>query len=69
LFPRSQGKAAGKSASFEDCIARLPEIARLGFDVVYLVPKNNSTVAEPGDPGSPYAIGSAKGGHRGVRTG
>jgi starch synthase (maltosyl-transferring) len=77
MFPRSQGKVAGKSASFDDCIARLPEIARLGFDVVYLVPihpigrinrkgKNNSTVAEPGDPGSPYAIGSVEGGHRAV---
>src|SRR5215813_1892064 len=77
MFPRSQGTVAGKSASFDDCIARLPEIARLGFDVVYLVPihpighinrkgKNNSTVAEPGDPGSPYAIGSAEGGHRAV---
>ena len=77
MFPRSQGKAAGKSATFDDCIARLPAIARLGFDVVYLVPihpigrinrkgKNNATVAEPGDPGSPYAIGSAEGGHRAV---
>jgi len=77
MFPRSQGKVAGRSASFDDCIARLPEIARLGFDVVYLVPihpigrinrkgKNNSAVAEPGDPGSPYAIGSAEGGHRAV---
>jgi starch synthase (maltosyl-transferring) len=77
MFPRSQGTVAGKSASFDDCIARLPEIARLGFDVVYLVPihpigrinrkgKNNSTVAEPGDPGSPYAIGSAEGGHRAI---
>ena len=77
MFPRSQGKVAGKSASFDDCIARLPEIARLGFDVVYLAPihpigrinrkgKNNSTVAEPGDPGSPYAIGSAEGGHRAI---
>jgi starch synthase (maltosyl-transferring) len=77
MFPRSQGKVAGKSASFDDCIARLPEIAGLGFDVVYLVPihpigrinrkgKNNSAVAEPGDPGSPYAIGSAEGGHRSV---
>src|SRR5262249_2726530 len=77
MFPRSQGRVAGKSASFEDCIARLPEIARLGFDVVYLVPihpigrinrkgKNNSTVAKPGDPGSPYAIGSAEGGHRSI---
>jgi starch synthase (maltosyl-transferring) len=77
MFPRSQGMVAGKSASFEDCIARLPEVARLGFDVVYLVPihpigrinrkgKSNSTVAEPGDPGSPYAIGSVEGGHRAV---
>jgi len=77
MFPRSQGNVPGKSASFDDCVARLPEIAKLGFDVVYLVPihpigrvnrkgKNNSTVAEPGDPGSPYAIGSAEGGHRAV---
>ncbi len=77
MFPRSQGREPGKSASFDDCIARLPEIAELGFDVVYLVPihpigrinrkgKNNSTTAEPGDPGSPYAIGSAEGGHRAV---
>src|SRR6516165_1350100 len=77
MFPRSQGKVPGKSASFEDCIARLPEIAELGFDVVYLVPihpigrinrkgKNNSTVAGPRDPGSPYAIGSVEGGHRAV---
>jgi starch synthase (maltosyl-transferring) len=77
MFPRSQGTVAGKSASFDDCITRLPEIAQLGFDVVYLVPihpigrinrkgKNNSTIAEPRDPGSPYAIGSAEGGHRAV---
>ena len=77
MFPRSQGSEPGKGATFDDCIARLPEIARLGFDVVYLVPihpigrvnrkgKDNSTVAEPGDPGSPYAIGSAEGGHRAV---
>jgi starch synthase (maltosyl-transferring) len=77
MFPRSQGSEPGKSASFDDCIARLPEIARLGFDVVYLVPihpigrvnrkgKDNSTVADGGDPGSPYAIGAAEGGHRAV---
>ena len=77
MFPRSQGIAPGKGATFDDCIARLPEIARLGFDVVYLVPihpigrvnrkgRDNSTVAEPGDPGSPYAIGSAEGGHRAI---
>ena len=77
MFPRSQGSKPGKGAGFDDCIARLPEIARLGFDVVYLVPihpigrvnrkgKDNSTLAEPGDPGSPYAIGSTEGGHRAV---
>jgi starch synthase (maltosyl-transferring) len=58
-------------------IARLPEIAGLGFDVVYLVPihpigrvnrkgRDNNTVAEPGAPGSPYAIGAAEGGHTAV---
>src|SRR5204863_5531763 len=77
MFPRSQGVEPGKGATFDDCIARLPEIARLGFDVVYLVPihpigrvnrkgRDNNTVAEPGDPGSPYAIGSEEGGHRAV---
>ncbi len=77
MFPRSQGTKPGRGANLDDCIARLPEIAQLGFDVVYLVPihpigrvnrkgKDNSTVAESGDPGSPYAIGSAEGGHRAV---
>jgi starch synthase (maltosyl-transferring) len=77
MFPRSQGTKPGKGATFDDCIARLPEIAQLGFDVVYVVPihpigrvnrkgKDNSTSAEPGDPGSPYAIGSPEGGHRAV---
>jgi starch synthase (maltosyl-transferring) len=77
MFPRSQGSQPGKGATFDDCIARLPEIARLGFDVVYLVPihpigrvnrkgRDNSTLAEPGDPGSPYAIGSVEGGHRAI---
>jgi starch synthase (maltosyl-transferring) len=55
----------------------LPEIARLGFDVIYLPPihpigttkrkgKNNSPVAEAGDVGSPWAIGSEHGGHKAV---
>ncbi len=74
MFPRSQGTEPGKSATFDDCIARLPEVAALGFDVVYLTPihpigrvnrkgKNNANIALPGDPGSPYAIGSTEGGH------
>jgi starch synthase (maltosyl-transferring) len=80
MFPRSQGREPGKSASFDDCIARLPEIAALGFDVVYLVPihpigrvnrkgRDNTAVAQPGDPGSPYAIGSEEGGHRAIEAG
>jgi starch synthase (maltosyl-transferring) len=74
MFARSQGRKPGKSATFDDCITRLPEIADLGFDVVYLPPihpigrinrkgKNNDPHALPGDPGSPYAIGSEEGGH------
>ncbi|HEY1258553.1 MAG TPA: maltotransferase domain-containing protein [Stellaceae bacterium] len=80
MFARSQGREAGKSATFDDCIARLPEIASLGFDVVYLPPihpigrvnrkgKNNEPHAAPGDPGSPYAIGSKEGGHCAVEPG
>jgi len=74
MFPRSQGRMVGRSASFKDCAARLPEIAGMGFDVVYLPPihpigrvyrkgPDNSLVAGPADPGSPYAIGSTEGGH------
>jgi len=77
MFPRSQGRVPGQSATFDDCIARLPEIAGLGFDVVYLVPihpigrinrkgRDNNVVAAPGDPGSPYAIGGPEGGHRAI---
>ncbi len=77
MFPRSQGKVPGQSATFDDCIARLPEIAAMGFDVVYLPPihpigrvnrkgRDNSLKAAPGDPGSPYAIGAAEGGHDAV---
>ncbi|MGO8917422.1 MAG: maltotransferase domain-containing protein [Stellaceae bacterium] len=77
MFPRSQGRTPGRGASFEDAIARLPEIQAMGFDVVYLPPihpigrvnrkgRDNSLVAAPGDPGSPYAIGAAEGGHEAV---
>ncbi len=74
MFPRSQGRIPGRGATFDDCIARLPEIAALGFDVIYLVPihpigrinrkgRDNAVTAAPGEPGSPYAIGAAEGGH------
>lgn len=79
FFPRSEGatrRADGtvRSGTFRSAIKRLPGVAGMGFDVLYLVPvhpigetnrkgRNNTLVAEPGDPGSPYAIGSAAGGH------
>jgi len=74
MVPRSQGLVTGRHGTFDDCIARLPEIAALGFDVIYLPPihpigqinrkgRNNAIKAAPGDPGSFYAIGSDAGGH------
>ena len=77
MMPRSQGSVPGRHGTFDDCIARLPEIAALGFDVLYLPPihpigrtnrkgRNNALAAAAGDPGSPYAIGSAEGGHDAV---
>jgi starch synthase (maltosyl-transferring) len=77
MIPRSQGTVPGKHGTFDDCIARLPDIAGLGFDVVYLTPihpigrvnrkgRNNALKAAPGDPGSLYAIGSTEGGHDAV---
>jgi len=77
MVPRSQGTVPGRHGTFDDCIARLPDIAALGFDVVYLPPihpigvtnrkgRNNAVSAAPGDPGSLYAIGNAHGGHDAV---
>jgi len=77
MFPRSQGTRPGRSATFKDCIRRLPEVRAMGFDVLYFVPihpigemfrkgKNNTFPAKPGEPGSPYAIGSKHGGHKAI---
>ena len=74
LFPRSQSPVPGQHGTFDDCIARLPAIRAMGFDVLYLPPihpiglkhrkgRNNAVQAQPGDLGSPYAIGSDDGGH------
>lgn len=76
LFPRSCGQE-GKHGTLSDCEKLLLDIAKLGFDVVYLPPihpigrthrrgKDNSPRCEPGDPGSPWAIGSAEGGHKSI---
>jgi starch synthase (maltosyl-transferring) len=77
LFPRSWAAEPGKHGTFEDCERLLPEIARMGFDVLYLPPihpightnrkgRNNSPNAGPDDPGSPWAIGSEQGGHTAI---
>ncbi|HEX6272725.1 MAG TPA: maltotransferase domain-containing protein, partial [Polyangiaceae bacterium] len=77
LFPRSQAAVRGTHGTFADTKRRLPEIAALGFDVIYLPPihpigeknrkgRNNSPTAQPGDVGSPWAIGSKDGGHTAV---
>jgi starch synthase (maltosyl-transferring) len=77
MFPRSTANKPGKHASFEDAADRLPRIQELGFDIVYLPPihpightnrkgKDNAPVADENDPGSPWAIGSADGGHKSV---
>ena len=73
LFPRSWGGFAGAESV-------LPELAELGFDVVYLPPihpigrshrkgKNNALVAAADDPGSPWAIGGTEGGHTAIHPG
>ncbi len=77
MVPRSQGITPGKHGTFKDCIERLPDVAAMGFDVVYLTPihpigeinrkgRNNAVKAAEGDPGSPYAIGASSGGHDAV---
>jgi starch synthase (maltosyl-transferring) len=77
MFPRSQGRLRGRHGTFDDCIERLPDVRRMGFDVVYLPPihpigrtarkgPDNALAAGPGDPGSPWAIGSPEGGHTAV---
>jgi starch synthase (maltosyl-transferring) len=73
LFPRSTAQA-GVHGTFRDCEARLPYIAGMGFDVLYLPPihpigrvrrkgANNALTAGAADVGSPWAIGAAEGGH------
>jgi starch synthase (maltosyl-transferring) len=76
LFPRST-TGDGRHGSFADLEERFDAIAAMGFDVVYLPPihpighekrkgRNNATTAQPGDVGSPWAIGSAEGGHTAI---
>ncbi|HEX2163398.1 MAG TPA: alpha-1,4-glucan--maltose-1-phosphate maltosyltransferase [Thermoanaerobaculia bacterium] len=77
LFPRSTSPEPGRHGTFADLEARLPYVAAMGFDVLYLPPihpigathrkgKNNAVAAEPDDVGSPWAIGGEAGGHKAV---
>lgn len=77
LFPRSQSTVESRHGTFADVERRLPSIAQMGFDVLYLTPihpiglayrkgRNNAAQAARDDVGSPWAIGSDEGGHTAV---
>ncbi|OGP60720.1 MAG: alpha-amlyase [Deltaproteobacteria bacterium RBG_13_52_11b] len=77
LFARSASPTAGRHGTFKDCEDFLPELSRMGFDVLYLPPihpigetrrkgKNNVLDVSADDVGSPWAIGSKEGGHKAV---
>lgn len=77
LFPRSTAPDPSKHGTFSDVEALVPEIAAMGFDVLYFPPihpigdafrkgPNNNVIAAKGDPGSPWAIGSKLGGHTAI---
>lgn len=79
FFPRSEGATRAEdgsviSGTFRTAVDRVPGVADMGFDVLYLPPihpigeqnrkgPNNTLVTSPGDPGSPWAIGGPAGGH------
>jgi len=77
MFPRSCAAEPGQHGTFKDCEARLPYIASMGFDVLYFPPihpighthrkgHNNAPTAGANDPGSPWGIGAAGGGHKAI---
>ncbi len=77
LFPRSASPSVDRAGTFKDVEALLPRIEELGFDVLYMPPvhpvgrknrkgRNNATNAMEGEPGSPWAIGAAEGGHKAI---
>ncbi|MEV5986656.1 alpha-1,4-glucan--maltose-1-phosphate maltosyltransferase [Streptomyces sp. NPDC052051] len=77
FFPRSEGTPERPHGTFRSAARRLSAIAEMGFDVVYLPPvhpigvsfrkgRNNALVAEAGDVGVPWAVGSSEGGHDAV---
>jgi len=77
FFPRSTAQTPGAHGTFADCERLLPRIAGMGFNVVYMPPihpigrmfrkgPNNNPNGQPADDGSPWAIGSAEGGHKSI---
>ncbi|MFC1905785.1 alpha-1,4-glucan--maltose-1-phosphate maltosyltransferase [Chloroflexota bacterium] len=77
MFPRSAASESTRHGNFKDCESRLPYIAEMGFDVLYLPPihpigntnrkgKNNTIKADSNDPGTPWAIGAKEGGHKSI---
>jgi len=77
FFPRSAEGDGERHSTFRDCLPRLEDARAMGFDIVYFPPihpiglthrkgRNNSVACEPGDVGSPWAIGAPAGGHRSV---
>ena len=77
FFPRSEGATATTSGTLKQAAERLPAVAAMAFDVVYLPPihpighthrkgPNNTLDPGPNDPGSPWAIGAEAGGHDAV---
>ncbi len=79
IFPRSQSGDPNRHGTFDDVIGRLPAIRDMGFDVLYFPPihpigktnrkgRNNTLNAAETDPGSPYAIGAADGGHDAIHA-
>jgi starch synthase (maltosyl-transferring) len=77
FFPRCAEGLGNRHSTFRDCLPRIEDAAAMGFDIVYFPPihpigmshrkgKNNAVTCEPGDVGSPWAIGGEAGGHRAV---
>ncbi|MEQ5788722.1 alpha-1,4-glucan--maltose-1-phosphate maltosyltransferase [Erythrobacter sp. NFXS35] len=79
LFPRSMTEDKARHGTLRDVIDHLPRVAAMGFDTLYFPPihpigttnrkgPNNTLTPEKDDPGSPYAIGSAEGGHDAIHS-
>lgn len=77
MFPRSASESPGNHGTLQDVTRRLPYVAEMGFDVLYLPPihpigttfrkgRNNATQAHEGDVGSPWGIGGTEGGHKSI---